>query len=710
MAAGEETCHFPMFLQSSQRDGVLKPWSANVWWLYLRHAPKWEEKQEIVVKNGHIWRTREHNRRTCERSVRRAFRKTSFSRCTDRQMVHNRTCISEEGRHTYRVIHYGPDSTHRFTCMKFEKRSNNVVQVYEGPLSNTNDPDLCDPKGLRLEEWPWTASWKKEHQSCPVSGGFSFRTIRRLTNEDLCDEEWRKSTLEVECMKEDGMEFITPSFSNCNPFIKHGDVKRLACWAGWEYGDFIFIIASDPLGQPRYCLRFPKVQKGEFSVMVYFSVICPTEDDGKAPSGIEYYELIMHRKDPYKCEDEDVEKCKELIITPDQCAKDKKYAQHCPLTCRRCPIGTIQDLNTRRCQFPPTVQGTWNYYTDRHYRAASVEVTLEEAKFSHLSSFQCLAKDKEERKFKLASILENGCSPRFTCMEFKRRNNNVLQYRISPSDRVELPMDDLCNFRDDSEPLNDYIRSYNFRNLILANDMWPSFCGLNSVVPFNGTVNGRLCQGYVSDWDQDKCTTKGTLSLISSTCNELVLPIEFQCLAFIHDDSVPLQQLLLTRSLDGTNTFNCWILTSYLAGDQFPLRILYQIPTAQCSLVTEVDLTDSGYSNAVLYLDDRKKTKECTPKVEKISETQRDVTKQSTTIVSNTNSNGASDKSEAQMENSPSEDDSRQSPPIANQYNTDPPYQSFFDEDGTESYKSSIMILVSLFIIAKSLPYFLFNR
>ena len=42
--------------------------------------------------------------------------------------------------------------------------------------------------------------------------------------------------------------------------------------------------------------RFPKRQEGEFSVLVYFSVICPTERDGKPPHGIEYYELRMRRK------------------------------------------------------------------------------------------------------------------------------------------------------------------------------------------------------------------------------------------------------------------------------------------------------------------------------------------------------------------------------------------------------------------------------
>lgn len=34
---------------------------------------------------------------------------------------------------------------------------------------------------------------------------------------------------------------------------------------------------------------------GEFSVLMYFSVICPSEPDGKPPHGIEYYEMRMRR-------------------------------------------------------------------------------------------------------------------------------------------------------------------------------------------------------------------------------------------------------------------------------------------------------------------------------------------------------------------------------------------------------------------------------
>ncbi|KAK6976149.1 hypothetical protein BgiMline_022559, partial [Biomphalaria glabrata] len=501
--------------------------------------------------------------------------------------------------------------SHRFTCMKFVRRSDNVVQVFEGPLNDLNEKNLCDESGLHLDEWPWTAQMSKEPSFCAVSGGFSYRTIKRLTNEDLCEDEWRRSTLEIECMKGDGMDFIAPANSNCNPFLKSGDWKRLSCWAGWTHGEFIFIIASDLGSEPRYCLRFPRVQTGEFSVMVYFSVICPTDPDGKPPHGIEYYELKMFRREPSQCRDEEERKCREVITSPEMCAKDTVFAPHCQETCGRCPSATISTIMGRRCWLDPQIHGEWKLHEKT--RTYDVIVDREKAIFTHMGTFMCLEVESKHQRYKMVSLFDNGCSHRYTCMEFMRRNNNVLQYRTSPSDRAELKMEDLCNFRDDPIPLSDIFRSFYFKNLILAKDLWPQYCGLNSVIPFNGTVNGRPCSGNVSDWDDETCSTRGVLTLKSNTCKELILPAGFQCLAFIYDSAIPLQQILLTRSLDGRNTYNCWILTKYVSGVHWQRPLLLQMPTIQCSLIMDVQIDFKGGHSTRLYLDDAAKTKPCKP-------------------------------------------------------------------------------------------------
>ncbi|CAG5120558.1 unnamed protein product, partial [Candidula unifasciata] len=105
----DETCRFPEFLQSYPTEGPIKPWTSRMWWLYLRHAPKWAEKQDIYVKNGQIWRYRENNLQECENSHKKVYHKTNFGGCSERQLVYNRTCIHEAGFNTFRIIEYNAD-------------------------------------------------------------------------------------------------------------------------------------------------------------------------------------------------------------------------------------------------------------------------------------------------------------------------------------------------------------------------------------------------------------------------------------------------------------------------------------------------------------------------------------------------------------------------------------------------------------------------
>ena len=36
--------------------------------------------------------------------------------------------------------------------------------------------------------------------------------------QDFCEDEWRRSRLEIDCSKGDGLNFIAPKGSMCNPF------------------------------------------------------------------------------------------------------------------------------------------------------------------------------------------------------------------------------------------------------------------------------------------------------------------------------------------------------------------------------------------------------------------------------------------------------------------------------------------------------------
>ncbi|XP_041357726.1 uncharacterized protein LOC121374688 [Gigantopelta aegis] len=104
------SCIFPEFLQSPSEDGSLKPWSTRMWWLNLRHVPKWVEKQDVFIEGAWVWRHRDNNLKSCDRVARKVYYKSSFGHCSERRLVYNRTCLASEGYNKFRVVQYDTDS------------------------------------------------------------------------------------------------------------------------------------------------------------------------------------------------------------------------------------------------------------------------------------------------------------------------------------------------------------------------------------------------------------------------------------------------------------------------------------------------------------------------------------------------------------------------------------------------------------------------
>ncbi|KAL5011930.1 hypothetical protein ScPMuIL_010481 [Solemya velum] len=588
----------------------MKPWYTRMRWLQLRTSPKWVVREDVYVNGSTISQQREDNMRLCDRERRRAPLKASaFGICSERQPIYNRTCLSIEDRNTYRVVQYQPDGGKKYLCLKFFKRSNTVIQIMEGPLFNEETANLCDASQMQLNEWLWIASWRSEVTTCPIQGGFSFRTISRLTNEDFCEAEWRRSRLEVECIRGDGLDFIAPRGSQCNLFSEDRDVRRLHCWASWELGEYIYMVAGAVSQKPQYCLRFPRNVNSQFEALVYFSAICPTDDNGKPPHRIEYYELRMQRIEADACEDEDKERC-EKVAKHGACRENSKFVSHCLKSCDICQ--TNKERLKMQCSFSETYRGYWQLF-DRG-RHESVYINESHAYFSESGTFICKRKSTDdEKQYKAVSVFQNGCMARYTCLEFERLNNNIMMYRIGQSGRVNDEPVELCQFHDDPSPLTDMYRSYEMKTLVLTGNLWDSYCGLRSSVPFNGTIDGEECVGVISDWDEDRCAERGSLILTPHTCS-FHMPREYQCLAYLTEIGA-LEQRVITRSKDGSDTFNCWILSSYAATERsWPHRVMYRLANTQCSDFTEIQIQlGSAVSTATLYLNDSQQTTHCAP-------------------------------------------------------------------------------------------------
>ncbi|KAL4229761.1 hypothetical protein ACF0H5_010152 [Mactra antiquata] len=338
--------------------------------------------------------------------------------------------------------------------------------------------------------------------------------------QDFCDDEWRKSRLEIDCAKGDGLNFIAPRGSQCNPFSKQEE-SRLFCWAGWNEKFYTFLVVGNDRGTPQFCLRFPNKLTPHFSVMVYFSVLCPIQDDGMPPTGIEYHELKMNSLEPDSCIDDDTDKCN-IIMKRGQCKKEEKYGLHCERTCNNClDRGNMINM---MCPFSTTVQGTWMFMDKFHKETVKINTTT--LHFKDFGMFICKERSVfSDKLYKTVTLFDNGCAMRYTCFELQRRNNNVMQFRVGESSRSDLGFDSLCRFKEQTIPVTETYRSSQAKNLILDGYLRDEFCGFSSIIPFNGTIYGEPCTGSITDWDSDGCVTRGVLKVKSDTCSNLVNPL-----------------------------------------------------------------------------------------------------------------------------------------------------------------------------------------
>ncbi|KAL3881071.1 hypothetical protein ACJMK2_033266 [Sinanodonta woodiana] len=530
-----------------------------MWWLSLRNSPKLKEKQEIFVQRSQLWCQRQVNRIPCDESTRRINNRatSSIEKCSEKFLLYNRTCLIEEPLNKYRVIQYGASR----------------------------------PKTTK----------------CPINGGFHFRTVHRLINEEICDD-WRISSLEIECIEGDGLHFIAPKGSSCNPFSVTEEKKRLRCWAGWEHSQYYYLVVAEDGEIPQYCLRFPKKlhELSEFTVMLYFSVVCPTLEDGKPQSGMDYYEMKMKKIDPMACADENKEKCIH-IAKRGACHKENKFAVHCQESCGLCDEKK-QMLRTSS-PFSGKLHGTW-ILMDHRPKKEHVFINHSTVTFSEFGTFVCKEWNiYNEHQYKTVSFFKNGCAMRYTCVELHRLNNNLVQFRVGNSFRVDVGFEELCNFDGAVFPVNDPYRGANLKNLILDGNLWDTPCGFSGTIPFNGTVYGEPCEGVISDWDEIDCVEPGAIRISSDSCRNLMLPRVYQCLAVIQDNL--LEKYLITKETIA-GVYNCWIVTSFLCTNStWKYRAMFKLSSPQCSTFTESACLLDRSPEALLYLNDGQKTKYC---------------------------------------------------------------------------------------------------
>ena len=76
-----------------------------------------------------------------------------------------------------------------FVCMRFQRRSDDVIQVLFSRLSDNEDPSLCNDASLRLDDWPLInrANFLSSYEPCPLQGGFNMWIFDKKQSKGICD-------------------------------------------------------------------------------------------------------------------------------------------------------------------------------------------------------------------------------------------------------------------------------------------------------------------------------------------------------------------------------------------------------------------------------------------------------------------------------------------------------------------------------------------
>lgn len=83
----------------------------------------------------------------------------------------------------------GPQGRISFLCMRFLRRSDDVIQVMFSRLSAKEDPHLCSDTSLRMDDCPLInrANFFSSSETCPLNGGFNMWVFDRQKDKGICD-------------------------------------------------------------------------------------------------------------------------------------------------------------------------------------------------------------------------------------------------------------------------------------------------------------------------------------------------------------------------------------------------------------------------------------------------------------------------------------------------------------------------------------------
>lgn len=444
-----------------------------------------------------------------------------------------------------------------YLCIQFLRQSDDVIQIKTSTKMSVKSPSMCD--NLNLDHWPMTSpSFQTAPPiKCPFSGGFNMQI--RKSGKQLCAKKIPRARMESECGSETGIMFDFKHEKCIHNNLKMNLIQHVDCMAEWTTGNEKFVILrpdSDDF-QP-YCLRITSHSYDVITAYLFMDFVCDPGNSFGIPSKTVNYLSITFKKHIINslCEDE-FQECAESKF----CESDME--EHCKKSCNHCrPEANI-------CAIPEHIKGYWGIL---HTNISNfVNVSTYEFYQKDMGKMQCLKSNYTDKNhIILLQMFDNGCYPKFSCMEVFQSSPSIRQIRFGK--RITWPVFPLSNVGKLACAENQFLtnivvgkskESVEIQNTTLIDPRIHTGvdCGLSEELG-NDIYSlyfqeGAKCDGCVTfDAKHDK--TVFTISTID--CSTAEKEIIYLCLASFKLNTNSTTAIITKRKSD-VSEFLCWVFT-----------------------------------------------------------------------------------------------------------------------------------------------------
>lgn len=465
------------------------------------------------------------------------------------------------------------DDTMQFKCLEILERSKSILQFRQSAGQSTKSPSLCNENNLVLDPWIVISytNLMSDFAPCPLNAGYNMKIVDRAGNDHGCNFMDLPMRFESDCLGGEGMVFDFRKHE-CTSFLSTEILQKTICVTHWVQGNYLFVVVRKDETGNIWCLRFPRRRIGKnFKVELFTDLICP--EDAPSNHNVQFFTLYLEKVVQMELCGDEYSQCSRkpcMSYIRDQCHK----------SCGKCKVDEPLPI----CSFPRRFRGEWYLGASRPEHINISESVMQIGSIGH---FKCVAfpdsPPSKERVYTTVSLFENGCRPRYTCLDLKRVSPSVIGFSISQSFvwplNDDTPGKSICSperFEPDDEPIGDRYRSSpNAIKPILpvSRTLMPTSCHLKSVHSYLARIQGStMCRGQMY---QD-CKNSSLIRMEFNRCRNQQEALNFMCVASFKGRYW--EKLLILVNLDNLYDSKCLAFTSLKPSEALVLQ------SSQCDM------------------------------------------------------------------------------------------------------------------------------